>query len=147
VDGRDQQSRRRLGIVVFLSVRERDAESSLLYNATFVIDRTGAFCSKHRKVNALRGGSEAWSTPGTEISPIAVDGRSVGFNAVLDFSPGGSVIAHGGSRLISAASKTSAVLTLTWSFIRSGTKKARSIKSNWNDGYEGGPEYNRGVYR
>jgi hypothetical protein len=84
---------------------------------------------------------------GPEISPIAVDGRSVGFDAVLDFSPGGSVIAHGGSRLISAASKTSAVLTLTWSFIRSGTKKARSIKSNWNDGYEGGPEYNRGVYR
>jgi predicted amidohydrolase len=173
----------RLGIVVFLSVPERDAESNLLYNATFVIDRTGAICGKHRKVNALRVGSEAWSTPGIEISPIAVDGRSVGvmicadayspgvakqlhgrgaqllvssaawrpgchgpqgeweratsdtglplfvcnrtgLDVALDFSRGESVLAHGGSRLISAASKTSAVLSFTWDFVGSRPEKS-----------------------
>jgi 5-aminopentanamidase len=135
-----------------------------------VIDRTGAICGQHRKVNALRVGSEAWSTPGAEISPIAVDGRSVGvmicadayspgiakklhahgaqllvssaawppgchgpqgeweratsdtglplfvcnrtgMDVVLDFSCGESVLAHSGSRLTSAASETSVVLT------------------------------------
>jgi predicted amidohydrolase len=173
----------RLGIVVFLSVPERDAQSDLLYNATFVIDRTGAICGMHRKVNPLRVGSEAWSTPGTVISPIAVDGRSVGvmicadaylpgvakqlhacgaqvlvssaawppgchgpqgeweratsdtglplfvcnrtgMDVVLDFASGESVLAHGGSRLISAASKTSAVLTFTWDCIGSRPEKS-----------------------
>jgi hypothetical protein len=37
----------------------------------------------------------------------------------LDFSRGESVLAHSGSRLISAASKTSAILTFTWNFIGS----------------------------
>jgi 5-aminopentanamidase len=78
----------RLGIVVFLSVPERDAGSDLLYNAVFVIDRTGAICGRHRKINALRVGSEAWSTPGTEVNPIAVDGRSVGIMICADaYSP------------------------------------------------------------
>jgi 5-aminopentanamidase len=172
----------RLSIVVFLSVPERDAATNLLYNATFAIDRTGAICGKHRKVNALRGGSEAWSTPGIEINPITIDGRIVGVmicadawsrdvakqlhrrgaqvllssaawppgchgpqgeweratsdtglalfvcnrtgsDAVLDFSRGESVLAHGGNRLMSAASATSAVLTFTWDFSRSRPEK------------------------
>lgn len=163
----------RLRVVIFLSVPEREAGTSLLYNTVFVIDRTGAICGKHRKINALRVGSEAWSTRGTQISPIAVDGRCVGVvicadaytralptqlhargaevlvssaawppgshgpngeweratsdtglalfvcnrtgqDAVLDFSRGESVLAHGGRRLISAASETSAVLSFTW---------------------------------
>jgi 5-aminopentanamidase len=168
----------RLGIVVFLSVPERDAKSNLLYNTTFVIDRDGAVRGKHRKVNALRVGSEAWSTPGTEISPIVVGGRSVGVmicadayspgmakklhlngaqllvspaawapgehgprgeweratsdtglalfvcnrtgqDAILDFSHGESVLAYGGSRLISAASQRSAILSFAWNLARS----------------------------
>jgi predicted amidohydrolase len=163
----------RLGIVIFLSVPERDADSNLLYNATFVIDHHGTICGKHRKVNALRVGSEAWSTPGTEAGPIAVGGCSVGVmicadayspnmakqlrsngaqllvspaawppgehgpngewersttdtglplfvcnrtgqDAILDFSRGESVLAYGGTRLISTTSETSAVLLFTW---------------------------------
>jgi hypothetical protein len=74
----------RLGVVVFLAMPERDTASNLLYNATFAIDRAGAICGKHRKINALRAGSEAWSTPGTEASPIAVDGRGVGVMICAD---------------------------------------------------------------
>jgi predicted amidohydrolase len=95
-----------LGIVVFLSAPERDAQSNLLYNATFVIDRTGAICGKHRKVNPLRVGSEAWSTPGTEISPIAVDGHSVGVMICADaYSPGVArqLHARGAQLLVSPA--------------------------------------------
>jgi 5-aminopentanamidase len=165
-----------LGLVIFLSVPERDANSNLLYNATFVIDHHGTICGKHRKVNALRIGSEAWSTPGTEVTPIAVGGLSVGVmicadayspstakklhangarilvspaawppgehgpngewelstadtglplfvcnrtgkDAILDFSHGESVLACGGTRLISAASETSAVLSFTWNLV------------------------------
>jgi len=171
-----------LGIVIFLSVPERDAASSLLYNATFVIGRDGAICGKHRKINVLRVGSEAWSTPGTEATPIAVSGRRVGVmicadayspstakrlhangaqllvspaawrpgehgpqgeweratsdtglplfvcnrtgqDAILDFSCGESVLAHGGSRLISAASATSAALLFTWNLANSRPEK------------------------
>jgi 5-aminopentanamidase len=178
----------RLQIVVFLSVPERDADSSLLYNATFVIDRTGAICGSHRKINALRVGSEAWSTPGTELNPIAVDGRNVGLmicadaytrgtakqlhargaellvssaawppgehgpqgeweratfdtglplfvcnrtgqDAILDFSSGESVVAHGGSRLISAFSPTSVVLTFTWDLMGSRPEKSTFDKT------------------
>ena len=163
----------RLGIVVFLSVPERDADSNLLYNATFVIDRDGTICGKHRKLNPLRVGSEAWSTPGTEVTPIVAGGLSVGVmicadayspsiakklhsngarlfvspaawppgehgpdgeweratsdtglplfvcnrtgqDAILDFSHGESVLAYGGSRLISAASDMSVVLLFAW---------------------------------
>jgi hypothetical protein len=53
--------------------------------------------------------------------PLFVCNRT-GADAVLDFSRGESVLAHGGSRLISAASKTSA--TFTWSFIGSRTEKS-----------------------
>jgi predicted amidohydrolase len=165
----------RLGIVVFLSVPERDADSNLLYNATFVIDHDGTICGKHRKVNPLRVGSEAWSTPGTEVNPIVIGGLNVGVmicadayspsmakklhsngaqllvspaawppgehgpkgewerstsdtglplfvcnrtgqDAILDFSCGESVLAHGGSRLISTASKISIVLLFAWNF-------------------------------
>jgi 5-aminopentanamidase len=78
----------RLGIVVFLSVPERDADSNRLYNATFVIDRDGTICGKHRKVNPLRVGSEAWSSAGTEVNSIVVGGLSVGVMICADaYSP------------------------------------------------------------
>jgi 5-aminopentanamidase len=163
----------RLGIVVFLSVPERDSDSNLLHNATFVIDHDGTICGKHRKINTLRVGSEAWSAPGTASNPIIIGGLSVGVmicadayspgmarklhsngaqllvspaawppgehgpngewerstsdtglplfvcnrtgpDAILDFSHGESVLAYGGSRLISAASDTSVVLLFAW---------------------------------
>jgi len=155
------------------SVPERDTDSNLLYNATFVIDHDGTICGKHRKINTLRVGSEAWSTPGAGSDPIIVGGLSVGVmicadayspsmarklrsngakllvspaawtpgehgpkgewerstsdtglslfvcnrtgqDAILDFSRGESVLAYGGSRLISVASETSVVMLFAW---------------------------------
>lgn len=68
----------RSGIAVFLGAPERDPASNRLYNSMFAIDRTGIVCGRHRKINPLRVGAEAWSTPGTQIRPIAVDGLKVG---------------------------------------------------------------------
>src|SRR5215471_231688 len=77
-----------LAIVVFLAVPERDADSDLLYNAAFVIDQDGTIRGKHRKINALRVGSEAWSTPGIECNPIVVGDLRVGVMICADaYSP------------------------------------------------------------
>lgn len=96
----------RTGVVVFLAVPERDAVSNRLYNSTFAIDRTGTIRGRHRKINALRTGSEAWSTPGTEASPIAVDGLGVGVMICADAaSPGVAkrLRARGAQLLVSPA--------------------------------------------
>lgn len=78
----------RLHVVVFLSVAERDRESNLLYNAVFVIGSSGAIQGKHRKINTLRVGSEAWSSPGSDANPIDVEGRRVGLMICADaYSP------------------------------------------------------------
>ena len=174
----------RTGVVVFLATPERDAVSNRLYNSAFAIDRTGAIRGRHRKINALPTGSEAWSTPGAEASPISIDGRSVGVmicadaasagvakrlrargaqflvspaawapgfhgpdgewerataatglalfvcnrtgkDAVLDFSGGESVLAHGGNRLLAAVSRKSAILLFSWDL--AGTRPGRTM--------------------
>ncbi len=96
----------RLGIVIFLSTPERDSESHHLYNTTFVIDRDGAIRGRHRKINALRVGSEAWSTPGAEAIPIAVDGLNAGVMICADaYSPSTAkkLHANGAQLLVSPA--------------------------------------------
>jgi predicted amidohydrolase len=60
------------GSVVFLSVPERDADTSLLYNSLLVLVPARGVAGRHRKVNALRVGSEAWSTPGREATVVNV---------------------------------------------------------------------------
>jgi N-carbamoylputrescine amidase len=55
---------------VFLAHPERDALTGKLHNSVFVITPTGAIAGKHRKVNTLRVGSEAWSSPGEQVSPV-----------------------------------------------------------------------------
>ena len=62
----------RLRITVFLSHPERDGRSNTLYNTVFVIAPDGAITGKHRKINTLRKGSEAWSSPGNRAAPIPV---------------------------------------------------------------------------
>ena len=59
-------------VTVFLSHPERDGRSNTLYNTLFVISSDGAITGKHRKINTLRKGSEAWSNPGDRATPIRV---------------------------------------------------------------------------
>ncbi|WP_447976550.1 carbon-nitrogen hydrolase family protein [Candidatus Nitrospira bockiana] len=61
-------------VTVFLSHPERDPRSMNLHNTVFVIDRSGAILGRHRKINTLRAGSEAWSTPGEQVEPVTVPG-------------------------------------------------------------------------
>ncbi|HMZ53248.1 MAG TPA: carbon-nitrogen hydrolase family protein [Nitrospira sp.] len=58
----------RFRVTLFLSHPERDPRSQQLYNAVFAIGSDGRLAGSHRKINALRVGSEAWSTPGTEAT-------------------------------------------------------------------------------
>jgi predicted amidohydrolase len=62
----------RLRITVLLSSPERDGASGLLYNALFAIAPSGDILGRHRKINTLRIGSEAWSTPGREANVIDI---------------------------------------------------------------------------
>ncbi|WP_447974449.1 carbon-nitrogen hydrolase family protein [Nitrospira sp. Kam-Ns4a] len=97
----------RLRVTLFLSHPERDPRSQKLYNSLFVIGPTGAIAGRHRKINALRAASEAWSTPGDRVAPIFVN--PVGWIGLLicadAHSPGicRSLQAQGAQMLISAA--------------------------------------------
>ena len=62
----------RLRVTVFLSCPEQDRKSRKLYNSLFVIAADGTVLGSHRKINTLRVGSEAWSTPGTQAVAIPV---------------------------------------------------------------------------
>lgn len=59
-------------VTIFLSVPER--VGNRLYNALLAIDRAGRIIGRHRKINALRVGPEAWSTPGEDINAVPIDG-------------------------------------------------------------------------
>ena len=60
-----------LQVTVFLAHPERDKHSGRLFNSVFVISN-GRITGRHRKINALSTGSEAWSSPGTQATPILV---------------------------------------------------------------------------
>ena len=61
-----------LRVTVFLSCPEQDRKSRKFYNSLFVIAANGAIVGSHRKINTLRVGSEAWSTPGTQAVAVPV---------------------------------------------------------------------------
>jgi predicted amidohydrolase len=61
-----------LRVTLFLSCPEQDRKSRKLYNSLFAIAANGAILGTHRKINTLRVGSEAWSTPGTQAVAIPV---------------------------------------------------------------------------
>jgi 5-aminopentanamidase len=61
-----------LRVCIFLSVPERDPSNSRLYTSVFVIDSRGEIAGRHRKINTLKVGSEAWSTPGDNLQPISI---------------------------------------------------------------------------
>jgi predicted amidohydrolase len=80
----------RLHVTVFLSHPERDAQTGKLYNSMLVIGTNGTILGTHRKINTLRVGSEAWSSPGDQAVPISVPPVSrVGVLICADaYSPG-----------------------------------------------------------
>lgn len=97
----------RLRITLFLAVPEQDLRTKQLHNSLFVITPDGRLSGAHRKINSLRVGSEAWSTPGTEAIPIpAAPLDKVGLLICADaYSPGiaDSLRRQGARMLVSAA--------------------------------------------
>jgi N-carbamoylputrescine amidase len=61
-----------LGVTLFLARPERDERTSKLHNSVFVIGRDGIILGRHRKIQTLKVGSESWSSPGAEASPLEV---------------------------------------------------------------------------
>ena len=62
----------KLRVTLFLSCPEQDRKSRKFYNSLFAIAPNGTIVGAHRKINTLRVGSEAWSTPGTQAVAIPV---------------------------------------------------------------------------
>jgi len=61
-----------LRVTLFLSCPEQDRKSRKFHNSLFVIAANGTIVGAHRKINTLRVGSEAWSTPGTQAVAVPV---------------------------------------------------------------------------
>ena len=97
----------RLRITLFLSAPEQDRRTKQLHNSLFVITPDGRLSGAHRKINSLRVGSEAWSTPGTAAIPVAATPLDkVGLLICADaHSPGiaASLRKQGARILVSAA--------------------------------------------
>ena len=97
----------RLQVTVFLSHPERDGQTGKLYNSVLVIGTNGSLLGIHRKINTLRVGSEAWSSPGAQALPISVPPLSgVGVLICADaYSPGiaRSLKVQGAQLLVSSA--------------------------------------------
>ncbi|BCA53609.1 hypothetical protein W02_07490 [Nitrospira sp. KM1] len=63
---------RTLDVTLFLSHPDRDRKTGFLYNSLFVITPNQLIAGSHRKINALRTGSESWSQRGESAIPINV---------------------------------------------------------------------------
>jgi predicted amidohydrolase len=96
-----------LRVTLFLSHPERDSKTDTLYNSLFVITADGCVIGSHRKINALRVGSEAWSSPGNRAEPIALSPVGhVGLLICADaYTPAiaNNLKAHGAQILVSSA--------------------------------------------
>jgi 5-aminopentanamidase len=97
----------RLRVTVFLSHPEQVPQAHALYNTVFVITSDGAIAGRHRKINTLKTGSESWSTPGTQATPVPVPPFcQVGLLICADaYSPGiaRSLADRGARMLVSSA--------------------------------------------
>ena len=97
----------RLHVTLFLSHPERDRKTDSLHNSLFVITPERCVVGSHRKINTLRVGSEAWSSPGHRAEPITLApvGR-VGLLICADaYTPAiaENLKAHGAQILVSSA--------------------------------------------
>jgi 5-aminopentanamidase len=97
----------RLHVTVFLSHPERDPQTATLHNSVFVIAADGTMLGTHQKINTLRGGAEAWSSPGDRVTPIPAEPfRRVGILICADAYSLGiaqSLQAQGAQLLVSSA--------------------------------------------
>ncbi len=75
---------RKKKLVLFLSYPERDKKSGKLHNSLFVLGADGRIAGRHRKIDVHPGPEEEWSTPGSEIEPVMVDGVMVGLPICAD---------------------------------------------------------------
>jgi predicted amidohydrolase len=90
-----------------LGTPEAAPENGALFNSMVLFSPDGAVVGQHRKINALRVGSESWSTPGDRPTVLTVDGIGrVGFFVCADMYSTRLVdetAAHGVDLLLSAA--------------------------------------------
>lgn len=72
-----------------LGTPEAAPEDGKLFNSMVLFAPNGSVVGRHRKVNALRMGSESWSTPGDRASVFTIEGVGrVGFFVCADmYSP------------------------------------------------------------
>lgn len=72
-----------------LGTPEADLDGTLLFNSMILFAPDGSVIGRHRKINALRVGSESWSTPGDRPTVLTVDGIGrIGFFVCADmYSP------------------------------------------------------------
>jgi 5-aminopentanamidase len=61
---------RRYQTAILLAHVERDEVRATLHNSLFAISADGDLLGRHRKINTLRVGSEAWSVPGTTATVV-----------------------------------------------------------------------------
>ncbi len=68
-----------------LGTPEADPNGASLFNSMILFAPDGSTAGRHRKVNALRVGSESWSTPGNRPTALPVEGIGrVGFFVCAD---------------------------------------------------------------
>lgn len=68
-----------------LGTPEAAPDSGALFNSMVLFAPDGALAGRHRKINALRVGSESWSTPGGRPTVLTADGIGrIGFFVCAD---------------------------------------------------------------
>ncbi|KAF0097998.1 MAG: putative carbon-nitrogen hydrolase [Rhodospirillaceae bacterium] len=68
-----------------LGTPEAAVENGALFNSMVLFAQGGTLVGRHRKINALRVGSESWSTPGDRPTVLTIDGIGrVGFFVCAD---------------------------------------------------------------
>lgn len=78
------ETARRRHLTVFLSHPERDIKTGQLFNSVFVLGASGEIIGSHRKIAVHPGPEEDWSTPGSQLEPVNVDGIRVGLLICAD---------------------------------------------------------------
>lgn len=76
---------RETGASLVLGTPEAAPENGALFNSMVLFAPDGTLVGRHRKINALRFGSESWSTPGDRPTVLTVDGIGrIGFFVCAD---------------------------------------------------------------
>lgn len=73
------------GASLVLGTPEASSDNGALFNSMMLFAPDGSVTGRHRKINALRVGSESWSTPGDRPTVLTVDGIGrIGFFVCAD---------------------------------------------------------------